>query len=108
MVWDAGVMVTVGASAVQTGTFSVVETLPVPSECPVADAVTVVVSEPEVCPAFPLTVRVIAALVAPGARATDVEPSVEALKFVPLLSDGASVNVVEEHAVVSLFVTVTV
>jgi hypothetical protein len=47
-----------------------------------------------------------AALVAPGARATELEPSVEALKFVVLPSDGASVNVVEEHAAVSLFLTV--
>jgi hypothetical protein len=86
----------------------VVTLLLVPVECPGADAVTVVASVPDVCPAFALTVRVMAALVAPGARATELEPSVEALKFVVLPSDGASVNVVEEHAAVSLFLTVTV
>jgi hypothetical protein len=40
---------------------------------------------------LPLTVRVIGLLVAPAARLTDVEPTVDALKAVLLLSEGVRV-----------------
>src|SRR5512147_757120 len=105
MVWAAGVMVTVGALAVHTETLSVVETVPVPFACPVAAAVTVVVSEPVVCPAFALTVMVTGALVAPGARVTAVELRVDALNATALLSDAARLKETLVHAVpLSLFV----
>ena len=107
IVWDKGVMLTVGAAAVQVGTLSVVTTLLFALVCPVAVAVTVVVSVPLVCPVLLLNVSVIAALVAPGARVTDAELRVDALKAVVLLSDLASVYVTFEQTAVSLFLTVT-
>ena len=72
-------------------TFRVVFTLLLPLVCPVADAVTVVVSVPDVWPLAALAVRVMALLVAPAARVTEEEPSVEALKLVVLLSEAVSV-----------------
>ena len=78
-----------------------------PLAWPVADAVTVVVFVPVVWPDFALTVSVIGLLVAPGARLTDVELSVDALNTVKLLSETVSGYVTFEHAVpVSLFFTV--
>jgi len=107
MVWEAGVIATVGAFAVQVATFRVVVTLALPFACPDADAVTVVVFVPVVCPDFALTVSVIGLLVAPGARLTDNELNVEALNAVVFVSEGARVKVTFEHAdPVSLFFTV--
>ena len=98
----------VGAPAVHTATFSVVEAVPVPLACPVAEAVIVVVSEPVVCPAFALTVMVTGALVAPGARVTAVEFRVDALNATALLSDAARLKETLVHAdPLSLFVMVT-
>jgi hypothetical protein len=71
-------------------TLSVVPTLLLPIAWPDAEAVTVVVSRPAVCPDFALTVRTMGELVAPGAIVTDVTPSVEVLKLFVLLSDGLS------------------
>ena len=104
IVWDAGVIVTVGAFAEQVPTLRVVVTLALPLAWPDADAVTVVVFVPVVYPPLASTVRVIGLLVAPGARLTEDELSVEALNAVVLVSEGLRVKVTFEHAVpVSLF-----
>ena len=66
-------------------------TLLLSSVCPAADAFTVVVSAPDVWPLAALTVRVMALLVAPAARITEEDPSVDELKLVVLLSVVASV-----------------
>jgi hypothetical protein len=80
-----------------TYTFRVVVALLLPFEWPEAEAVTVVVSVPEVYPAFPLTVSVIDELVAPAASVTELEPIVDALKLVELLSDNESEYATLEH-----------
>ena len=72
-------------------TLRVVLTLLLPFVCPAPDAVTVVVFVPDVWPLTALTVRVTGLLVAPAARVTDEDPSVDALKFAVLLSVAASV-----------------
>jgi len=82
-------MLTAGVFAVQTGTtlIVVVTEFDVPVVCPAADAVTVAVSVPDVWPALALTVSVMAELVAPAAKITELEPNSDALKAVVLLSD---------------------
>ena len=102
-------MLTAGVFAVQTGAtlIVVVTEFDVPVVCPVADAVTVVVSVPDVWPALALTVSVIAGLVAPAESETELEPSVDVSKLVVLLSEEESAYVTFKHPLpVSLFLIV--
>ena len=61
---------------------------------------------PLVCPGFAFAVNVIVLLVAPGASVTDAALSVEALKFVRLLSEFVRLKVSFAQLPVSLFVIV--
>lgn len=81
------------AEAVVEGalTFNVVVALPLPFKWPAADAVTVVMSVPEVCPDLALTVRAIAEEVEPGATVNEEAPRAEALNELVLLSVTESV-----------------
>ena len=109
IVWEDGVILTVGALTVQTGELSVVVTaLDTPFAWPDALAVTEVLSAPLVCAAFADTVRV-ELLLAPGDRVTDAGLAVEALKFVLFVSEAARLNVVFAQDVpLSLFLMLIV
>ena len=107
MVFDAGVMFSVGGLVAQT-LIVVVALLDVPLVWPAADAVTVVLFVPV---DFPVTARTCSCTVvfAPGPSITEFGVSTDGTtKSVVLESVAPRLKVVLLHAAVSVFVTVTV